>query len=163
MENDQDLPIEVSRRIDAPASRIFDILSDPSRHPAIDGSGMLREGASNPSVTAVGDVFSMKMYFPKMGDYVMDNHVVEFERHRRIAWEPVLRGASRTTDDPARNGSRWGFTLTSVGPDATVVTETYDCSGSPDSVRKSVDNGNAWVENMADTLERLDELCTGAS
>jgi hypothetical protein len=40
-----------------------------------------------------------------------------------------------------------------------VVTETYDCTESPESVREAVDNGNAWLEGMTKTLERLDEMC----
>ena len=41
-----------------------------------------------------------------------------------------------------------------------MVTETYDCTDSPEEVRKAVDNGNVWVGGMAKTLERLDQLCT---
>jgi hypothetical protein len=43
-----------------------------------------------------------------------------------------------------------------------VVTETYDCSDSSEQVRQSVDNGNAWIEGMAKTLELLDQLCAKA-
>jgi hypothetical protein len=39
------------------------------------------------------------------------------------------------------------------------VTETYDCTDSPESVREAVDNGNAWLGGMAETLERIDRLC----
>jgi hypothetical protein len=53
------------------------------------------------------------------------------------------------------------YALTPEGPDATMVTESYDCSGSPESVRQAVDNGNSWIEAMATTLERLDEVSTG--
>ena len=41
-----------------------------------------------------------------------------------------------------------------------MVTETYDCSDSPEEVRKAVDNGNVWLPGMTKTLERLDQLCT---
>ena len=51
------------------------------------------------------------------------------------------------------------FDLTPEGPDATLVTETYDCSGSPDQVRDAVDDGNGWIDAMTTTLRRLDELC----
>ncbi len=107
---------------------------------------MLQPGASNEVITGVGDVFVMKMYFPAMGDYEMHNRVVAYEVDQCIAWEPG-------------NGSRWRFDLTSNGPGATVVTETYDCSDSPEQVRQAVDNGNAWIEGMSKTLERLDQLC----
>ena len=80
---------EVSRRIEAPADRIFAILANPQRHTDLDGSGMLRGALSNEMITGVGDVFSMNMYLDEVGDYVMMNFVVEFEKNRRIGWEPA--------------------------------------------------------------------------
>jgi hypothetical protein len=102
----------------------------------------------------------MNMYFPAMGDYQMHNRVVAYEADRCIGWEPGRGDADPADAGPAPNGSRWRFDLTPDGPGATVVTETYDCSGSPEQVRQAVDNGNAWVEAMSNTLARLDQLCT---
>jgi hypothetical protein len=157
-------PITVSRRIGAPASEIFQILADPVRHRDLDGSGMLREVAFGPPISAVGDVFVMKMYFEEYGEYQMINHVVEFEPGRRIGWEPESgRGhpnAEPGADRPARWGQRWSFELTSDGPDATVVTEIFDCSRVPEDQRVDIDYGNIWVGSMHRTLERLDRLCT---
>jgi hypothetical protein len=161
MGNETGQPVAVSRRIEAPADRIFGILADPGRHPDLDGSGMLREGGSRAVVSGLGDVFVMKMHHPAMGDYEMDNHVVQYEAGRRIGWEPVAHGEERGEESPQRNGSRWMYALTPEGPNATMVTESYDCSGSPEAVRQAVDNGNSWMEAMAATLERLDEVSTG--
>lgn len=141
------------RRAGAPAADIFEFLADPNRHPEFDGSEMLRPGASNSVIVGVGDVFVTKMYFAAMGDYEMHNRIVVFEADRCIAWEPG-------NSELPWNGSRWRFDLTPDGPDATVVTETYDCTDSPKSVREAVDNGNAWLAGMTKTLERLDQLCT---
>jgi hypothetical protein len=94
----------------------------------------------------------MKMYVAQMGDYEMHNRIVVYEEDRCIGWEPQ-------NAELARNGSRWRFDLTPDGPEATVVTETYDCTNSPENVRKAVDNGTAWLAGMTDTLERLDRLC----
>jgi RNA polymerase sigma-70 factor, ECF subfamily len=159
MENDEPGPVSVSRRIDAPAQDIFKLLAEPDRHPEFDGSGMLRPGAGNEVVAQVGDVFVMKMFFPAMGDYEMHNHVVVFERDRSIAWEPAMQLDDAVAAERARNGSRWRFDLAPDGTGATLVTETYDCSNSPHQVRQSVDNGNAWLDGMARTLELLDQLC----
>jgi len=159
MENDIGKPVMASRRINAPAGAIFTLLADPSRHPEFDGSGMLRPGGTKEVVSGVGDVFVMKMYFPEMGDYEMHNLVVVYEIDRSIAWEPTMRHVDPVAEAAARNGSRWRFDLVADGLDATVVTETYDCSDSPEQVRKSVANGTAWIDAMHDTLERLDELC----
>lgn len=79
MDSEPSTPVEVSRRIEAPVSEIFRILSDPKAHTHLDGSGMLRGAESDELITGVGDVFVMNMYFPALGDYQMDNHVVEFE------------------------------------------------------------------------------------
>ncbi len=156
MGNDACEPVSVSRRIEAPAAAIFEVLVNPDRHPEFDGSGMLRPGASNKVVIGVGDVFVMKMYFPAMGDYETHNRIVAYEENRCIGWEPG-------NPELIRNGSRWRFDLTPDGPDATLVTETYDCSSAPESLRAAIDNGNAWVAGMSTTLERLDQLCTTRS
>ena len=152
MGNDDCKPVLVSRRIGAPAADIFKLLADPERHPEFDGSKMLRPGASNKVIVGVGDVFVTKMYFAAMGDYEMHNRIVAFEPDRCIAWEPG-------NPELARNGSRWRFDLAPDGPNATVVTETYDCTDSPQEVRDAVDNGNAWLTGMTKTLERLAMRC----
>lgn len=153
MEIDECNPVSVSRRIEAPAEVIFELLANPDRHPEFDGSEMLRTGASNEVIVGVGDVFVTKMYFTAMGAYEMHNRIVAFEVNRCVAWEPG-------NPELASNGSRWRFDLSPDAPDATVVTETYDCTDSPESVREAVDNGHAWVAGMTRTLERLDQLCT---
>jgi uncharacterized protein YndB with AHSA1/START domain len=156
MKDDKCEPVSVSRRIEAPGEVIFRILADPDRHPEFDGSEMLRAGATNNVIVGVGDVFVTKMYFAAMGEYEMHNRVVAFEVNRCIAWEPG-------NPELARNGSRWRFDLAPDGPRATVVTETYDCTDSPQSVRQAVDNGRVWLSGMTETLERLDKLALGSS
>lgn len=157
-------PIEISRRIEAPAARIFEILADPRRHTDFDGSEMLRGAVSDDVITGVGDVFSMRMYFEEVGDYVMMNYVVEFEPSRRIGWEPAPGDAAASEDGeypigvPA--GHRWSFELTPDGTDATIVTEIFDCSSAPEDLREATQNGEAWIDSMTTTLDRLDSLCT---
>jgi hypothetical protein len=158
-------PVTVSRRICAPAHDIFAVLVSPARHQEFDGSGSLRGAASPAAVTAVGDVFVMKMYFSHLGDYEMNNHVVEYEADRRIGWEPAAgRGhpdGAEDSSDPARWGHRWSYQLTPDGPDATIVTEIYDCSAAPEEERRGMGNGAVWAESMAETLKLLDAVCTG--
>jgi hypothetical protein len=161
---DEYQPVAVSRRICAPAHDIFQILANPARHPEMDGSGSLRRAVSGAMISGVGDVFVMKMYFGHLGDYEMNNHVVEYEPDRRIGWEPEAgRGhpaAAPDSSDPGRWGHRWTYQLTPDGADATIVTETYDCSQAPEDERAAMDNGQVWIEAMTGTLERLDALCT---
>jgi hypothetical protein len=160
----QELPVSVSRRIEAPAANIFGVLADPTRHIDLDGSGLLRGAVTPDVVTRVGDVFVMAMYYSKHGDYEMNNHVVEFEPNRRIAWEPVNgrghpdgEGSSSPHD---RWQQRWIFDLVPDGTNATTVTEIYDCSRASDEVRAILHDGAIWIEAMTKTLERLDHICT---
>jgi hypothetical protein len=158
-------PVAVSRRIAAPAADIFRILTDPGRHTELDGSGMLRGAVSGDVVRAVGDVFVMRMHYRPYGDYEMINYVVEYEPDRRVAWEPEAgRGHPDTAPGstaPARWGHRWIFELIPDGPDATIVTEMYDCSRAPGDEQASIDGGRIWVESMTGTLQRLAAICAG--
>src|SRR5579859_5741026 len=106
--------VSVSRRIDAPAAVLFALLADTANHPALDGAGMLRAASPAVVLTAVGDVFRVKMHNDWMGDYEIANQVVEFEPGLRIAWEPVLVAASRPEDQAGIGGKahhRWSYEL----------------------------------------------------
>jgi len=147
--------ISVTRRINAPAHEIFTLLSDPAGHPSFDGSGMLRDGGGNTTITGVGDTFLMKMHHERNGDYTMRNHVVEFVPDRRLVWEPAR--ADVEGEGPA--GHQWGYDLVPDGAGATIVTEFFDCSRAPAWLRGAIDDGNVWREAMTTTLEHLDERC----
>ena len=128
--------------------------------------GMLRRGASNEVISGIGDVFVMKIYFSELGDYEMNNHVVEYELDRRIGWEPEAgRGHpdAAAEQDGRRWGHRWSYELVPDGPDATMVTEVYDCSGAPAGARADMSDGEVWADDMAKTLDRLAAACTGTA
>ncbi len=153
--------VSVSKEIPAPAEVVFALLADPTRHPEIDGSGMLR-AASGGAINRVGDTFSMRMHNDEMGDYEMINHVVDYEPARRIAWEPALLRAGRPEDETevgVRAGHRWSYLLRPVGSDATLVTESYDCSSAPDWLQKAVQGGRRWQAAMEASLENVHRLC----
>jgi len=107
----------------------------------------------------------MAMYYSELGDYEMNNHVVEFEPDRRIGWEPVNgRGhpdGEGSSSPHERWQQRWIFDLEPDGADATIVTEIYDCSRASEDVRAMMDDGAIWIEAMTKTLERLDGVVTG--
>jgi uncharacterized protein YndB with AHSA1/START domain len=148
--------IEVSRRIEASAAEIFRTLTNPEKHLHLDGSDMLRGAETKEVVRGIGDVFVMNMYFHALGDYQMDNHVVEFEPNRRLSWEPIA-GAGHAQVG-TRMGHRWSFQLEPDGPDATIVTEIYDCSRAPRDFRQQMNNGSIWINSMEETLQRLDDM-----
>jgi hypothetical protein len=160
--------LEVSRRIEAPAARIFAVLASPQRHKDFDGSDMLRGVVDDRPISGVGDTFTMKMH--RLGDdYLMINYVAEFEPDRRIVWEPAPGDPSRTEgNDPSKvgiaAGYRWGYILAPDGDDATVVTEVFDHRPLPERLLR---DGATWIngsttvlESMAASLERLDQICT---
>jgi len=138
---------------------IFSLLATPSRHLELDGSGMLRGTEYEGQLHAVGDVFLMRMHNEQFGDYVMRNVVVEFEPDRRIAWAPTRYDL----DDDEDWEHRWGFTLEPDGAHATVVTETYDLTRSPQEARRIMRGGTVWLAGMERTLERIDAVTTGSS
>ena len=158
--------VEVSRRIKAPASVIFEILANPQRHMDFDGSDMLRGAASNRPISGVGETFTMKMN--RLGrDYVMVNHVVEFESGRRIFWEPAPGDLSTAGGEPSKvgipAGYRWGYILTPDGEDATVVTEVFDHGPFSELLRED----GAWIngtssvrDSVTASLERLERIST---
>jgi hypothetical protein len=162
--------IEVTHRIEATPSVIFELLASPRRHMDLDGSDMLRGVVVDRPLSGVGDTFTMKMH--RMGrDYLMVNHVVEFEPDRRIFWAPAPGDVETAGGDPSKvgvpAGYRWGFCLVPDGEDATVVTEVFDCG--PEENRWILEReGGAWIngtssvrESMAATLERLEKVSTG--
>jgi hypothetical protein len=166
---DESKRLKVSRKIEAPAALIFDILANPQRHMDFDGSDMLRGAVINRPISGVGDTFTMRMH--RLGrDYLMVNYVVEFETDRRIFWEPAPGDLPTAGDDPSKvgvpAGYRWGYSLTPDGDDATVVTEIFDC-GSEENRKHILDNGGEWIngtnsvlESMTASLERLEKIST---
>jgi hypothetical protein len=161
--------VEVSRRIEAPAPLIFEILANPPRHMEFDGSDMLRGAVDDDPVSDVGDVFIMKMH--RLGrDYFMINRVVEFEPDRLIAWEPAPGDLATAGGDPCRvgvpAGYRWGFDLSPDGDDATVVTEIFDCGPEGQTLLREggawINGNNSVLESMAASLERLEKLSRSA-
>ena len=161
-------PLEVSRRIEAPAAVVFAILASPQRHKDFDGSGMLRGVVVDRRISGVGDTFTMKMH--RLGDdYLMLNYVVEFEPDRRIFWEPAPGDPSRTEgNDPSKvgipAGYRWGYVLAPNGDDATVVTEVFDYGAMPEEHLRDgaawINGNNPIIESLTASLERLDKICT---
>ena len=165
---DETKRVEASRRIEAPAALIFEILANPQRHVEFDGSGMLRGAVLDRRISDVGDTFTMKMR--RLGDdYLMLNYVVELEPDRCIFWEPAPGDPSRAEgNEPSKvgipAGYRWGYILTPDGDDATVVTEVFDYGPLPEDLLR---DGGAWInginsvlESMTASLERLEKIVT---
>jgi hypothetical protein len=116
--------IEVQRTIAAEPGTIFEVLSDPRGHVAIDSSGMLMAATGEP-VTKVGDEFVVHMDREALNDYPMGLYdvtvtIVTFEPDREIAW--TILGQIRP-----QIGHVYGYTLVPVDG-GTLVTSYYDWS-----------------------------------
>ena len=115
--------VSVERFVKAPASAVFSILADPSRHREIDGSGTLRDAVGGSTRLALGSRFGMDMQAGP-APYRMVNEVVEFETDRRIAWQarPDKSWAAKGI-----GGRIWRYELESRDG-GTLVRETWDIS-----------------------------------
>ena len=144
MAEGSDRRVSVERVIDAPAERIFAVLSDAARHPEIDGSGTVREARKGSQQLRLGSKFSMDM---KLGaPYRIANTVVEFDQGRRIAWCHFGK-------------HRWRYELEPQADGRTLVRETFDWSTAV--IPKFIELIGAPVRNqpaMEKTLERLAEV-----
>jgi hypothetical protein len=143
-----DKVISVSRVIDAPAQRIFDILADPAKHPVIDGSETVKKSnRSNPERLSLGAKFGMGM---RIGlPYRIRNTVCEFEEGTRIAWQHIGKHIWRYELEPTDGGTK--------------VTESLDYRNARS---KALISGlgevaqKRYTDAMAATLERLEREAT---
>jgi uncharacterized protein YndB with AHSA1/START domain len=108
----------------APAATVWELIVEPSHQPAWDGNDNLGSAETGQRVRAVGDVFRTTL----SKGAVRENHVVELEEGRRIAWRPAEPGSQPF-------GHLWRWEL-EPGPDGTtLVTHTYDWTELRDETR----------------------------
>lgn len=141
--------VSVSRRVDAPAATVFELIADSARQPDWDGNDNLAQAAPGQRVRGVGDVFVMTLTHGP----IRENHVVEFDEGRLIAWRPSEPGS-------APPGHLWRWELEPVGDAATVVTHTYDWTdlSDPDRLPRArattADKLLASIDRLAALAER---------
>jgi uncharacterized protein YndB with AHSA1/START domain len=116
--------VSSSREIAAPPGLIFELIADPAQQPRWDGNDNLAEAPAGQRVRSAGEVFTMTL----TTGAIRENHVVEFEEGRRIAWMPSEAGQSPP-------GHLWRWELEPVGASRTRVTHTYDWTQLTDQQR----------------------------
>ncbi|MBN9742827.1 polyketide cyclase [Amycolatopsis sp. A1MSW2902] len=137
--------VRASREIEAPAERIFELIADPSQQPSWDGNDNLAESKPGQRVHAVGDVFTTTL----TNGWVRENHIVEFEEARRVAWRPSEAGKQPP-------GHLWRWELNPLGATRTEVTHTYDWSNlDPDDTMRNARARTITAEKLAASLENL--------
>jgi uncharacterized protein YndB with AHSA1/START domain len=126
MATDQEAPrvVSASREIAAEPERIFELIADPAAQPRWDGNDNLASAPAGQRVRRTGDVFTMTL----TRGAIRENHVVEFEESRRIAWMPAEVGQ-------APPGHLWRWELEPAGASRTQVTHTYDWTQLTDEKR----------------------------
>jgi uncharacterized protein YndB with AHSA1/START domain len=123
-ENSTERIVSASAVIAAPAANIFELIADPAAQPTWDGNDNLTEAEPGQRVHGVGDVFTMAI---TQGS-VRENHVVEFDEGRRIAWRPSEPGQPQP-------GHLWRWELEPLNDAHTLVTHTYDWTQLTDAKR----------------------------
>jgi hypothetical protein len=98
-------PITCSLRVAAPAQAVFELLSDPYRHPEIDGSGTLRATVRGPHRLVAGSRFGMAMRYWGV-PYRITNTVTEYEPDRLIAWTHLGKVIWRYQLEPLAGGTQ---------------------------------------------------------
>jgi uncharacterized protein YndB with AHSA1/START domain len=128
--------VSATGEIAADPRRIFELIADPAAQPRWDGNDNLARAAPGQRVRRAGDVFTMTL----TGGSIRENHVVEFNEGRRIAWMPAEPGR-------ARPGHLWRWELEPAGPARTRVTCTYDW--------RQLTDENRFARARATTADRL--------
>jgi uncharacterized protein YndB with AHSA1/START domain len=148
MADDTDVPrvASASREIAASADRIFELIADPAQQPLWDGNDNLAEAQPGQRVRGREDVFTMTL----TGGNIRENHIVEFEEGRRIAWLP---------SEPGRRppGQLWRWELEPLTETRTRVTHTYDWSQLTDENRLPRAR-RTTPDRLRASLDRLAEI-----
>jgi uncharacterized protein YndB with AHSA1/START domain len=139
--------VSASREIAAGPGRIFELIADPAQQPGWDGNDNLAEAAAGQRVRGAGEVFTMTLTHDGA---IRENHVVEFEEGRRIAWRPAEAGKRPP-------GHLWRWELAPVGASRTRVTCTYDWTQLTDQKRFRVARATTAGKLRA-SLDRLAAL-----
>jgi hypothetical protein len=131
--------------INAPVSKIFDVIANPQMHPIIDGSNSVRSVIKGPARLTLGSKFGMNM---EIGvKYRITNTVVEFEENKLIAWRHLGRWI-------------WRYELKEISATQTVVIESFDGTKTPLNLWLKVRKAYPYTQKaVAKTLVRLKEYC----
>jgi len=129
--------VSATGRIAAPAHEVWLIVSDPTRHVEIDGSGILQAASDARLLTAAGQTFDMDMDrrplgdIPNMAGYQVRCTVTRLVPDRLIEW------AVRAAGKPA-SGHVYGWQIEPVGDTACLVTNYCDWTNISDQLRRSL-------------------------
>lgn len=144
MNIDQDIRVvRATRVIAAPHGRIFELIADPSLQPGWDGNDNLAQAARGQRIHAAGEIFTMVL----TTGGTRENHVVEFEEGRLMAWLPAEPGQQPP-------GHLWRWELEPIDQTGTRVTQVYDWTELTDE--KRIERARATTEEkLRASMDRL--------
>jgi uncharacterized protein YndB with AHSA1/START domain len=138
--------VSASCEMAASAKQIFELIADPMQQPRWDGNDNLAEAPPGQRIRAVGEVFTMTL----TEGGVRENHVVEFDEGRRVAWRPAEPGQKPP-------GHLWRWELEPIDSSQTRVTHTYDWTRLTDKTRVPYAQATT-ADNLQASLDRLAAL-----
>jgi uncharacterized protein YndB with AHSA1/START domain len=138
--------VSASGEIAAGAGRIFELIADPAQQPRWDGNDNLGMAPAGQRVRRAGDVFTMTL----TRGAIRENHVVEFEEGRRLAWMPAEVGRKPP-------GHLWRWELEPIDSSRTRVTHTYDWTQLNDKKRLKRARSTT-ADKLRASLDRLAAL-----
>lgn len=153
--------VSASRRIQASAHALFEIVASPQGHVRIDGSGMLEAAPDAQPLTAVGDVFDVDMDRTPLNDipglvkYTVRNTVTQIVPDHLVEWTigPV---------DQPPFGHVYGWQLDAVSDTETDVTNYCDWTNiTPELRALRPDWPIVPVEMLEQSVAKLDQIATG--
>ena len=142
--------VSASRQIAAGPGPIFELIADPAAQPRWDGNDNLASAEAGQRVRRAGDVFTMTL----TRGAIRENHVIEFEEGRRIAWLPAEPGK-----EPP--GHLWRWELEPADATGTRVTCTYDWTRLTDEMRLPRARATT-ADRLLASLDRLAALAEGS-
>ena len=148
-QRDHPRTVTATRDVAATAERVFQLIADPEQQPRWDGNGNLAAAPSGQRIRAAGEIFTMRL----AKGSVRENHVVEFEEGRLIAWKPAEPG-----EEPP--GHLWRWELQPIDSSHTRVTHTYDWTQLSDK-RRFPRARWTTAERLRASLDRLAALAEG--
>jgi uncharacterized protein YndB with AHSA1/START domain len=152
MTAEQEVPrvVSASLEIAAGPGPIFELIAEPAQQPRWDGNDNLAGAPAGQRVRRTGDAFTMTLTHGG----IRENHVVEFDEGRRIAWLPAEPGQPPP-------GHLWRWELEPAGASRTRVTCTYDWTQLTDEKRFPRARATT-TERLQASLDRLAALAEGS-
>ena len=138
--------VSASREIAAGSGQIFELIADPAQQPRWDGNDNLAMAPDGQRIRRAGDVFTMTL----TKGSIRENHVVEFEEGRRLAWTPAEAGKRPP-------GHLWRWELEPISTSCTRVTHTYDWTQLRDKKRLARAQATT-ADKLRASLDRLAAL-----